>query len=577
MIYAPSEPKEYVRRETTKIIATFDTETDPFEDDVIPKPFTCGFLRMDTGDYIDFWGDDCIDQFFAWLDERTAEGLKFLIYCHNLGGFDLHFMLDELTAGTAPTIINGRVSVCDLHGQEFRDSYRIFPVALSGYEKEKVDYMLFKRPVREQHRELIQRYQESDCRYLGDLVTGFHARFGDRPTIGNTAINYLLSFHGFERMNAPQDNQVRPFFYGGHCQAFRVGVMRGAWKVYDVNSMYMSVMRSVEHPISAEAIIGARIGNKTAFVDWEGENRGCVPTRLPDGSLDFRPSVGRFKSTIHEIREGEATGTIKIKRVFMTLGYHGWGNFAEFIDYAFGNRAEAQANGDKIGDLFWKLIGNSGYGKFAQDPRKYERYQLSNAGEGIPDNRWDAEECPYGFKPLHVKDQIIIWSRPAPNRFSGFFNCATGASITGAARARLHNGILAADGLAYCDTDSLICEGAQTDPARTYRPTIRLDDRELGTWKLEATGTVFACAGKKLYALFDDKPAYNKDGSEKETAVFEGRKVWCVKKASKGAVLSASEILRIAQGEKIRYKSDRPNFKLDGTVEFVSRVIERTG
>lgn len=580
MTSEPIETKPYEVRTTSKTLATFDTETDPFDDGVIPKPFTCGFWRADTGDYFDWWGDDCLDQFFTWLNERTAAGDRFLIYCHNLGGFDLHFMLDEISPGTAPTIINGRISVVDLHGQEFRDSYRIFPLALGGYQKEKIDYLgMFTRDKREEHREAILRYQESDCRYLGDLVTGFHATFGDRPTIGNTAINYLQSFHGFERMTPAQDQMVRPYFYGGRCQAFRVGVMPGAWRVVDVNSMYMSVMRDVEHPISSDPIIGARIGTKTAFVDWEGENMGCVPVRADDQSLDFRVTHGRFKSTIHEIRQGEATGTIRIKRVFLTLGYHRWGNFADFIDFAFGNRREAQANNDKINDLFWKLVGNSAYGKFAQDPRKYERYLYSNHGEGFPvDDLWHAEDRPNGFRPLHVRDEMVIWSKPAPNRWNGFFNCATGASITGAARAALLRGILAADGLAYCDTDSLICRDVRTaDPNGTRQPTIRLDDSDLGAWKLEATGVLFACAGKKLYALFDDKPAYEKDGTEKESLVYEGRRLWCVKKAHKGAVLSAADILNIAGGGKVRYKSDRPNFKLDGTVEFVERVIERTG
>ncbi len=567
--------KEYVRRVTAKRICVFDSETDPFKLGRTPKPFSCGFYDSSTGDYWDFWGDDCIAQFFEFLArEYTAKGIRCLIYCHNFGGFDCHFMLDHLEPGTSPSIINGRISSCYMEGQEFRDSYRIIPIPLRDYQKDEIDYNRLERNCREEYKEEILRYQRSDCIYLADLVVGFHNLFGDRPTIGNTSINYLQKFHIFERLQASQDDKLRPFFFGGRCQCFEVGVIERRLKVYDVRSMYPDAMRRFMHPIGNKFIVGRLISKITAFVDWEGLNHGAVPIRGDDGSLDFTAKRGRFLSTRHELDAGLETGTIRIDKVHKTIGFHDWSNFGDFIDFCYSERQKAKANGDKLLTLFWKLVMNSAYGKFAQDPRKYENYTFSLRETGIPDEDklYHETERPTGFRPRFSLDDLVIWSRPSLNRFNGFFNVATGASITGAARANLLRGLSNADSPIYCDTDSIMCtalnegNGVKLDPGTG----------ELGTWALEVEGDLFACAGKKLYALFSWTDAVDDKGKPRETAVWKGRTMYCVKKASKGAILSAAEILAVAQGEVVRFKSDRPNFKLDGTVEYIEREISRT-
>lgn len=568
------QTKAYVRKITQKRICVFDSETNPFKDGRIPEPFTCGFYDTASGDYEDFWGADCIDQFFEFLErEYTLKGIKCLIYCHNLGGFDVHFMLDYLEPGSRPSIINGRISSCYLAGQEFRDSYRIIPVALREYQKDDFEYEKMERETRDQYREQILHYQRNDCVYLSELVTGFHNLFGDRPTIGNTSINYLQNFHTFARLRPAQDEKLRPYFFGGRNQVFEAGVLEGPFKVYDVRSMYPSVMRNCQHPNGNEFIVGRTITKITAFVEWEGVNRGAVPTRHDDGSLDFTVTRGRFLSTIHEIQAGLETGTIRIDRIRQTLGIRGWTDFGAFIDYCYEERQKAKANGDKLLVLFWKLVMNSAYGKFAQDPRKYENYTFSMRDVGIPEQLYDALENPNGFQPRFSLRDLVIWAKPSNTRFNGFFNVATGASITGAARANLLRGLSNADRPVYCDTDSIICRKLNEGPGVTLDP----GTGELGTWATEAEGDVFACAGKKLYALFSYQDGTDDKGKPRERARWNGRDLYCVKKASKGAILTAAEILAVARGETVRFKSDRPNFKLDGTVEFIEREISRTG
>lgn len=568
--------KPYAFRNTQKRICVFDSETDPFKLGRIPKPFTCGFYDTVSGDYFDFWGEDCIDQFFDFLErEYTANGLACMIFCHNFGGFDSHFMLDYLEPGTFPAIIAGRISSCYMQGQEFRDSYRIIPIALKQYQKDDIDYEKLEADKRDENREEILRYQRSDCVYLADLVVRFFGLFGDRPTIGNTSINYLQQFHAFARLKPGQDAKLRPFFFGGRNQCFETGVLHGRFKVYDERSAYPYVMKAFKHPVGNAPIVGKRIFETTAFIEFEGRNLGAVPMRRDDGSLDFTEERGRFRCTRHELDAGLETGTITIDRIIQTIGFHEWSDFGEFIDYCYRMRLDAVERGDKLDVLFWKFVMNSAYGKFAQDPSKYENYTFSMSEKGIPDASmlYDERERPNGFRPRFSLRDLTVWARPSLNRFNGFFNVATGASITGAARSQLLRGLSNATRPIYCDTDSIICEALNEAPRTKLDP----GTGELGTWALEAEGDVFACAGKKLYALFSYTDDTDEKGKPRECVHIEGRKAYCVKKASKGAILSAAEIVAVARGEKVRYKSDRPNFKLDGNVEFIERDISRTG
>jgi hypothetical protein len=59
------DPKPYELKPSKKIVAIVDTETDPFAPGLVVAPFTLGFY--DGNRYVDFWGDDCVKQFFDFL------------------------------------------------------------------------------------------------------------------------------------------------------------------------------------------------------------------------------------------------------------------------------------------------------------------------------------------------------------------------------------------------------------------------------------------------------------------------------------------------------------------------------
>lgn len=568
------EPKPYVARKTKKRICVYDTETDPFAEDRVVAPFTVGFYDGEC--YFDFWGDDCIDQFFTFLKENYADQ-ELLIYAHNGGRFDFYFQLDYLDRDQEPFIMQGRIVSAKFGGQEFRDSYKIIPSPLAGYQKEEIDYNKFERGEREKHKREILAYQKTDCLYLYDLVSSFHEMFGDKLTIGSTALPVLRSFHDYRLLTAKADENLRPYYYGGRCQAFETGIMRAplgsTFKVYDRNSMYPAAMREELHPVGFTYTLSRDITDKTAFLLVEGWNDGAFPMRVGEGenkgSLDFTVRRGKFWITIHEYRAAVETGTFKTQRIVHARNCDEWDTFAGFVDHYYNARLEAKAADDKIRDLFYKLLLNSAYGKFAQDPSEYESFMLRDAMNPPDREEMRSPENEGGWYPATVNRDLFVWARPSPHAWRSYKNVGIAASITGAARANLLRNLALAKRPMYCDTDSIICESF----------TGETDDKRLGGWKLEATGHVVAIAGKKMYCVlsydqqFQDKL---KTIPKPHDLIFDGRKAWVIKLASKGAKLTAEQIIALCRGQTVLYKNPVPNFKLDGSAEFVHRNIKAT-
>jgi len=537
------EPVPFVLKATKKTICVIDTETDPFAVGLVVKPFCIGIRFPDR--YVDFWGADCIEQFFAYI--ATLEG-DFIFYAHNGGKFDFFFLLKFLDADQTPLIMNGRLVKIFFQGQEFRDSYAILPMPLSGYQKEEIDYALFVPEKRERHKVAILKYMQSDCDYLYDLIIGFHELFGDKLTIASAALPMLNSYHGFERMKGEQaDERFRNYYYGGRVECFERGILyprpSKTWKVVDRNSMYPAEMRDSLHPISATPQLQRSIDKNTDFALIEAYSEGALPVRQEDGSLSFPHGKGVFYATIHEINAGLETNTLKINRVRHAYAFERKTTFDTFVMRFYGLRLDAKEIGDKIRDILYKFCLNSPYGKFALNPRKFKQYMMT-IGE-VPKPLRSPEE-PKGWSLETQSGDVFIWSRPNPRK-GGFYNVATAASITGAARANLWLNIKKAIRPIYCDTDSIICEDFTGDT----------HDSTLGGWKLEAEGDLAAIAGKKLYAVFNENEA--------------------IKKAAKGVSISALDILDICKGGEILYENPVPNFKLDGTAQFTSRRVRQTG
>lgn len=534
-----------------------DYETDPFANDEEVAPFACGFFDGEI--YVDFWGDDCVAQFFAYLRENYNPG-KLIIYAHNGGKFDFYFQVDYLDPDQEPLWIGSRLVSAKFAGQEFRDSAAIMPVPLKkftradGSKKTEIDYAKMKRGVREKHKREILSYQKQDCLVLYDAATRFYDTFGDRLTVGGTALATLQSFHGFEKLGKNDDKLFRQAYFGGRVECFEIGNLRGDFKVYDVNSMYPSVMRNFEHPVSSEYQIKRGRADGASFIRIRAVSDGALPARDEDGSLMFpRSRTPRdFFATVHEIDAGIETGTLTRVEYLWSYVFRVRTKFDAFVDEFYSRRLDAKAKGDAMLIEFWKFILNSSYGKFALNPENFKTWAITKGEKPDDKFHWELDADSSGG--------VFIWSRPNPGKFGSYKNVACAASITGASRAQLLRGIAGSNAPAYCDTDSLICSGAGN---------LDIDETRLGAWKLEGGGNRLSIAGKKLYAL--------RDGETVVKVASKGNRLSYDDDEEKAKLERAQYIERIAGGEIIQFKNPIPHFKRDGKQHFIHRTMRQTG
>lgn len=529
-----------------RAIAVFDLETDPFLFGREPKPFAAGFY--DGSEYRDFWGDDCVFQLLQFLESSPKE---YYLYAHNGGKFDFIYLVRAKKLQNPVKVINSRIVSAKLGKHILRDSYAILPVPLAAHDKGEIDYAWFESDCRDEHKDDILEYLARDCESLYALVSAFVDRFGVQLTIGGTAIKEVRKYHPFETRDAEHDATFRPYYFGGRVECFERGKIQGDFSVYDVNSMYPFVMSDRLHPTGRDYwdldadqmrfdknFDAVGFSGKPYFIAFEGRQFGALPARTKAGlnfgiiDSDDAPG-GAFFTMSHEFKTAMRFGLIEVRRIRSILIPLETINFSEFVAINTAEKIAGKKTKDKPREIFAKLLMNSSYGKFGQNPDNFKDYIFRYAGEDLPDGEWELD-TDYG--------EVELYCRPSYNE--SYYDVATAASVTSAARAVLLEAIQSSRRVIYCDTDSLICENYPG----------RIDPYELGAWDLEERIDTAFIAGKKLYALYHNGE--------------------CVKLASKGVRLTGEDVQRICAGELFCYHKESPSFKLSGEASFLTRTIK---
>jgi len=526
----------------SKPVGSLDFETDPFLFGRVPYPFAAG-IYFGPKDYAILWEPHII--------EKTIDFLKKLpecvLYAHNGGKFDFHYLLEAANKDDI-LIRNGRIVQMRIGKVTLKDSWPLMPFKLEEFRKTPIDYAIFNawRRNKPSNKARIKSYLLDDCRDLLELVTGFRAIVGPKDTIGSAAFHQMRECGiRIRSLNEAHDDTFRPFFFGGRVQALEKGIHRGSLRYLDINSAYPYAM-TFSHPHGNDYLSGERLPSSDllgpCFVRCYARSRGALPYRADDGSLSFPDATFKqeFFATGWEILAGLETKTLEIDRVLQVWLPQTFINFRPYVEKFFALRQEAKKQKDAIKRLAYKYLLTSGYGKFAQNPRDFKRYKLADFGDAVPGYEWEND---YGA--------ICLWSQSSYDGF-GFFDVATGASITGFVRAMLWKAICQSRGVLYVDTDSMICKSSH----------VKIGEG-LGQWKLEGIVKKCAIAGKKLYGVDWGKPL--------DPAIPESR----YKIASKGARLTFAHILALCDGKSIIWKNDAPTFSLTGA-HFVEREITAT-
>lgn len=566
-------------------VATIDAETDPFSkkralDDLLPWPFIWGFY---DGGFMD------AEKPFYWFEETDAliefiQDKEFIIYAHNGGKFDYHYLKDYASPFDPITAINGRIARMQIGIAELRDSWNILPVPLAMYQKQDQDYSIHEYTERKKPENWtrIVDYLRSDCENLFNVVTAYRDRFGYNLT---QAAGSMKEMNKKTPLKLPQSqfpdfyDTYHPFYFGGRVECFRAGIVQESFQVVDINSAYPYAMLS-QHPYSYEMIVedGDHRDQLTpdqiaaGFYTVRCVSHGAFPWRDPTGEIDNGAltfpnddNPRTFNVTGWELIAGEETGTIRNVEILQTHACEELTDFSDFILDLYNERKEAKQRKDKASDLLAKLAMNACYGRFAMDSRNYLDYMLLPAdkvGWLHPDNesQWeDVEGRVWFFHGWFGK--FALAASPIPESRWRFYHVGTAASITGYVRAKLWRAICASSGVLYCDTDSLATMGPNVDLGS-----------ELGQWEVEGSFDQAAIAGKKLYAFRYTKNNIprDKNGNKKRYKV-----------ASKGVKLTPAEIKKVARGETVTYVPQVPTYRLSGFVnrstgeKEIARYIKR--
>ena len=534
---------------TRRALGVIDSETDPFKKgrtDI--RPFLWGFY--DGSQYHEF---ERTEDLIAFVSEFDG-----IVYAHNGGKFDFHFLLSYLEAYDDIMIINGRIARAYIGVCELRDSFNILPVPLSEYKKDEIDYSIMEEGERRKpgNWRKIQKYLRSDCVYLWDLVTGFVDRFGLHLTQAGASMKLWQKMAKREAPETDKEfyDQLAPYYYGGRVECFAEGIIERPFKVYDINSAYPFAMLS-KHPISKDCYFGERYVKSADFYKVRCESVGAFPFRgltIDDESYGLafpRDGAPRtFTITRHEYEAAGDAGQLRGAKVLGAWSFVEHIDFADYILHFWEVRQAAKARGDVAESLFAKLLMNSLYGKFAAHPESYKEYQLfpPSAMVSLRAAGWEfgGELGPW-----------LLGQADLPDHKRRYYNLATAASITGYVRAMLIRALHGAKGVLYCDTDSIA--------VRRPGEGVALGDG-LGQWKFEGDFDRAGIAGKKMY-IFRGVP-----GSDKATG---GR---AYKMASKGVRLTKSQLWAVAAGKSIDYTALAPMFTVHKEPSVLARTIVKT-
>ncbi|NMC99102.1 MAG: hypothetical protein GYA62_05215 [Bacteroidales bacterium] len=486
-----------------------------------------------------------VDEFIEEISKSKYKN-KF-IFAHN-AEFDLLTIFGNifLKVDTA-AIFNGKFISAKYKEITFADSMNIFPtsveklgelVGLKKIENKKV------REGRLNKNNLTQEdidYCMRDCEIVfKSLLKIFELTGTIRITLPSLAMYDFR--HNYLEHDLQFSDLVDEFYesyYGGRTEAFYIGDCNA--KVYDVNSLYPAIMRTVQFPDVKhlkkscncdvkfllhcvkyyEGMADVLLIHKETFF-------GYIPTRRElNGSTKLVFPVGEFRTTVNfnELRFAIEQGVVKIKKVYKVI----YGNpikslFTEYIDDNYRRRLEASS---LLESTIYKLKMNSLYGRFAMRMKLNTRYY-----EQIPFNLItmlkEAEQyCDVKLFNATRADCFLVTEN---EKFkNSFFSIPTLSSyITSEARVFLLKNLLAneKENVVYCDTDSIFVTGA-------FQSSV---SDKLGDFKLE-NKIVSKIRGLKNYVYIDE--------NGKENIVIKG--------VSRGSTQTKANTLGEAIYESQRY------------------------
>lgn len=546
---------------------TLDAETDPFSlernrNNEVPQPFVWGAYHSPSEDYHQFKTASDVAEFFK--DQKTV------VYAHNGGKFDYHYLREHINSDEPLLIIGGRLSKFKIGECEFRDSLNLFQGTRLDQlgAKSVIDYALFEPDKRSDPNNFneICKYLKQDNVVLSQALGRYFSDYGKSLTQASAAMKYWQkNFNQVAPRQSYADFQrYKPYYTGGRVQCFESGFKQADFSVVDINSAYPYAM-TFRHPISTHGVLRKDLPPVNQYhrclIKLKCIAKGCFPWRDDEGALYF-PEDERHVRVYHvtgwEYLTAIALDAIRKVTILEVHYFTETVTFKDYIDHFYAERQQCKGNGDVMGDIFAKYFMNSLYGKFGQDVDNHDEYVIASDDSRA---QWLAKGFqsfkPWGDRFLLRRSKKLLSPDSEQRRY---YNIATASSITGFVRAHLFKNLLACSRPLYCDTDSITAADTSAVP----------QSKVLGDFKLEMEGDHYAIAGKKMYALHMTPPwvtqAKQKDPDASEYKV-----------ACKGVDLTAEQIIQVAKGGKVLYESESPCYSITRNVpRYINREVRQT-
>lgn len=316
--------------------------------------------------------------------------------------------------------------------------------------------------------------------------------------------------------------------------------------VYDVNSMYPSVMVDFEYPIGVPEKTKKDYNYKIRLIkifiieaNIKSENYPALMRPWKSIMVNYPPHTRFIRSTKAAIAyyfEDELESLKRFYDIQYEIMDEWWFKsepyFKDFINHYYDKRKEYKKKKDPR-EQTMKLLLNSAYGKFGQKPDKpsliysLEKYENGDSifidnVEYIVDVVREQANCvgdlySYVCECTKHKDKTV--------------NLVIAACITKNARLKLHDAIYHnLDNFLYCDTDSVFLKAPAVG--------IEIDENKLGAWKCEAEFDGFELGGAKLYNL------YLRDVKIKSAHAGVNKK-WGELNLQKGDIIEVNKVLDI--------------------------------
>lgn len=501
-----ASPARAGARRSHKKIPSFcaDFETTTVEDDC--RVWSWGIIQV--GKLQNYVDGITLDGFMSHISERAAH-----IYFHNLA-FDGTFILDWLLKHDYKWVkenpgVKEFTSLISRMGKyysitvvfetgyrvEFRDSFKKLPMSVSAIakafnlhdQKLEIDYEKF-RPIGYIPTEQEKRYQRNDVAIVAQALEVQFDENMTKLTAGSDSLATYKKMTGklfirrFPILSPEIDTEIRKAYRGGFTYADPrySKKLNGAGSVYDVNSLYPSVMRTTLLPYGDPIYSdGAPRTNRPLYIASITFTAKLKPNHIPciqiKKNLSFNPT--QYLEEVKEPTTVVATNIdIELWKKHYDFKIYSWNGTFEFrgshgfFDNYVDHFMEIKKNSTGGLRQIAKLHLNSLYGKFATNP------DITGKHPTLKDNRVSLV-----MNEPEMRDPVYT---------------PMGVFITAYARKKT---ISAAqdnyDTFAYADTDSLHLIGPTTPPESLW-----VDPVELGAWKHESCFTKSVYIRAKQYA-----------------------------------------------------------------------------